>query len=209
MKESSQNDIIRDLHAWSPNEMFNRQNPSNLTEKIKVIAALKETRLGTDSDKAPFNPELIAKIIISWVKGDKVSAIAEQHPTFANKESNEQINSFVKQMNNVRFKASWGLSALEGIVRGNHEEVKDSHIPSFVYYGVDNEKSLALRMLGMPRQLSSSFIQIIEKDVNTYSLSGIRRMINGLTNSDWDALKPGTSTLTGMEWKRITEILVK
>lgn len=209
MKESSQNNIIKDLHAWSPNEMFNRQNPSNLTEKIKVIAALKETRLGTDSDKAPFNPELIAKIIISWVKGDKVSAIAEQHPTFANKESNEQINLFVKQMNNVRFKASWGLSALEGIVRGNHEEVKDSHIPSFVYYGVDNEKSLALRMLGMPRQLSSSFTQIIEKDLNTYSLSGIRRMINGLTNSDWDALKPRTSTLTGMEWKRITEILVK
>lgn len=209
MRESSQNDIIKDLDAWSPNKVFNRQNPTNLTEKIKVIAALKETRLGTDSDKAPFNPELIAKIIISWVKGDKVSTIAEQHPAFANKESNEQINSFVKQMNNVRFKASWGLSALEGIVRGNHEEVKDSHIPSFVYYGVDNEKSLALRMLGMPRQLSSSFTQIIEKDVNTYSLSAIREMINGLTNSDWDALKPRTSTLTGMEWKRISEILVK
>jgi len=209
MRESSQNDIIKDLDAWSPNEVFNRQNPANLTEKIKVIAALKETRLGTDSDKASFNPELIAKIIISWVKGDKVSTIAEQHPAFANKESNEQINSFVKQMNNVRFKASWGLSALEGIVRGNHEEVKDSHIPSFVYYGVDNEKSLALRMLGMPRQLSSSFTQIIEKEVNTYSLSAIRKMINGLTNSDWDALKPRTSTLTGMEWKRISEILVK
>jgi hypothetical protein len=209
MRESSQSDIIKDLDAWSPNIMFDRQNPSNLTEKVKVIAALKETELGTDSDVAPFNPELMAKIIISWVKGDKISTIAEQHPAFANKENNEQINSFVKQMNSIRFKASWGLSALEGIVRGNHEEVKDSYVPSYVYYGVDNEKSLALRMLGMPRQLSSSFTQIIEKDVNTYSLSSIRKMIYGLSNSDWDALKPHSSTLTGMEWKRITEILVQ
>jgi superfamily II DNA/RNA helicase len=210
MRESSQNDDIKDLDAWTANRIFDRQNPSNLTEKVKVIAALKETQLGTDSNKAPFNPELLAKIIIAWVKGDKLSTIATEHPTFSNKkDDNEKINEFVKYMNSVRFKASWGLSALEGIVRGNHEEMKDSHIPSFVYYGVDNEKSLALRMLGMPRQLSSSFTQIIEKDVNTYSLSSIRKMINELTNSDWDSLKPRTSALTGMEWKRITEILVK
>lgn len=209
MRESSQNNMIKDLDTWSSNVMFDRKNPANLTEKIKVIAALKETKLGTDSDRAPFNPELMAKIIISWVKGDKIATIVEQHPAFANKESNDQINSFVKQMNNIRFKASWGLSALEGIVRGNHDEVKDSHIPSFVYFGVDDEKSLALRMLGMPRLLSFSFSQVIEKDINKYSLSSIRRLINELNNSDWDALKPRNSSLTGMEWKKITEILVK
>lgn len=47
-----------------------------------------------------------------------------------------------------------GLSALEGIVKGNQDEIQDSYIPSLVYYGVDSEKPLALRMLGIPRSLS-------------------------------------------------------
>jgi hypothetical protein len=30
-----------------------------------------------------------------------------------------------------------------------------------------------------------------------------------LSNSDWDGLKPSDSSLSGMEWKRISEILIK
>lgn len=109
----------------------------------------------------------------------------------------------------MRFKASWGLSALEGIVRGNNELIKDSHIPSYVYYGVEDEKSLAFRMIGIPRALSNSFSQIIEGSINQYSYKILRDRVKQLTNSDWDTLKPRNSSLSGMEWKRIAEILVK
>jgi hypothetical protein len=33
--------------------------------------------------------------------------------------------------------------------------------------------------------------------------------VKNLTNADWDTLKPSNSKLDGMEWKRISEILVK
>ena len=69
----------------------------------------------------------------------------------------KRLTQFVSYMNQLRFKASWGLSALEGIVKGNEDEMKDSYIPSYVYYGVDNNPALAMRMLGIPR----SFVIIL------------------------------------------------
>ncbi|HQB77079.1 MAG TPA: DEAD/DEAH box helicase [Tenuifilaceae bacterium] len=212
MKEASGNSEIRDLNSWSKEQLFNSQNPENLAEKIRIIAALRETQLGVDA-KTPFNPELYAKIIIDWVKGNKLSSIANQHPTFniqglGDKETEQRITDFVKKMNDIRFKASWGLSALEGIVRGD-EEIKDSHIPSLVYFGVDNEKSLALRMIGAPRALSFSLQNIIEGNLNQYSYKSLRNRVNSLTNSDWDGLRPSNSSLSGMEWKRISEILIR
>ncbi len=210
MTQCSHNPNIGNLDSWTKERLFNNNNSQNLADKIRVIAALKETKLGTDSPFAPFNAELMAKIIISWVKGDKLATIANLHPVFQGPDNAEnKMNEFVTKMNDIRFKASWGLSALEGIVRGNNNEIKDSHIPSYVYYGVENEESLAFRMIGIPRVLSNSFSRLIEGNINQYSFKTLRDRVNGLTNADWDALRPNNSALSGMEWKRITKILVK
>ena len=212
MREASSNSEIKDLSTWSKEQLFDSSNPHNLTEKIKVIATLRETKLGVDA-RTPFNAELYAKIIIDWVKGNKLANIANLHPTYNIQETNTQetenrITDFVKKMNDIRFKASWGLSALEGIVRGD-TDIKDSHIPSLVYFGVDNEKSLAFRMIGIPRALAFSFENLIEGSLNEYSYRSLRSRVSSLTNNDWDDFKPKNSSLSGMEWKRISEILVK
>ncbi len=209
MYEKSHNNIIADLTGWQPEVMFNKKDTSNLTEKIKVIAALKETKLGTESDAAPFSAEQIAKMIIAWVKGDKLNSISLIHPSYKSMEEDERMTEFMKKMNDIRFKSSWGLSALEGIVKGNQDELQDSYIPSLVYYGVDSEKPLALRMLGIPRSLSFSLSNIIDGDLKEYSFSSLRARIKSLSSSDWDTFKPTKSNLTGAEWKRVVEILMK
>jgi len=213
MASASKNPKIKDLKSWSKEELFNSNNSTNLAEKIRVIAALRETALGTDAKEGPFNPDLYAKIIIDWVKGEKLVSIADLHPAYSTYNESEQniqkrITEFVTKMNDIRFKASWGLSALEGIVR-DKAEIKDSHIPSMVYFGVDTEKSLAMRMIGVPRILAVSLQNILEDNLNQYSFSDLRNRIKNLPDTDWDALKPSSSTLNGMEWKRISEILVK
>jgi hypothetical protein len=78
-----------------------------------------------------------------------------------------------------------------------------------VYFGVDTEKSLALRMIGIPRALSSSLQPILEGNLNQYTYSDLRKKVNQLKDSDFDVLRPPSSSLSGSEWKRITEILVK
>ncbi len=209
MHQKASNPAISDLDTWTVNVMFNRRNPNNLVEKIKAISELRETGLGTDDKAAPFNPELVAKMIIRWVKGDKINTISSIHPHFADNDADIRLTEFVSYMNQLRFKASWGLSALEGIVKGNENEMKDSYIPSFVYYGVDNNPSLAMRMLGIPRSLSLSLSQIITQPISQYSFSKLRKMINSLSLKNWDDLKPKHSKLSGNEWKHIVSILMK
>lgn len=209
MHEKSKNPAISNLDSWSVSAMFNRKNPNNLTEKIKAISELRETGLGTDDNSAPFNPELIAKILIKWVKGDKVNAISSLHPHFKDNNSDIRLTEFVSYMNQLRFKASWGLSALEGIIRGNEDSIIDSYIPSYVYYGVDNNSSLAMRMLGIPRSLSLSLSQLIDQPLNNYSFSKLRKLINSLSPDRWDDLKPHNTNISGAEWKHIVNILMK
>jgi len=206
MKEKSSDSNIADLNSWNPENLFNSSNSDNLANKIRVIAELKETQLGSSSTAASFSPEIIAKILIKWVKGENYNTMSNEHPYYR---SDDKINEFVRKMNDIRFKSSWGLSALEGIVKGNEEDIRDTYVPSYAYYGVDNQKSLALRMIGMPRSISTSLSQIIEKDISNYSFIKIRKMINELQKPDWEALKPKKSSLSGEEWKIITKILIK
>ena len=132
------------------------------------------------------------------------------HPFYAKKTDTDiRVAEFVQYMTGMRFKASWGLSALEGIVRGNEDDMKDSYIPSYIYYGVDDPKSLAMRMLGVPRSLSGSLSKVIEGNVNDYSFTRLRTILKGLNNSDWDSLCPQGSKLSGQEWKRVVDILMK
>lgn len=209
MEESRNNRKISSLESWMPKNIFNASNIDNLADKIRVVAALRETKIGTESNEAPFEPRHIAQILISWVKGAKIDSLSKIHPSYkAIDDNNRRINEFVNKMHDIRFKASWGLSALEGIVKGNEVEIKDSFIPSLIYYGVDSEQSLILRMIGVPRMLSFSLAQIIDKPLSSYNFSEVRKRVRELSSSDWDALTPKNSSLSGAEWKRVSEILV-
>lgn len=209
MNSKAHNQGISELDSWEPDKLFNKRDSSNLAEKISVIAELPETKLGTESPNGPFNPDLVAKMLIAWVRGEKLNTISSIHPNFAHKDETQQVSKFVKYMNETRFKASWGLSALEGIVKGMNDDIKDSYIPSYVYFGVDNPKSLALRMIGIPRGISNPLSQVVTGDISSYSFKKLRETINSITLSDWDAITPSKSKLTGPEWQRIINILMK
>jgi hypothetical protein len=210
MQEKSTNPEIANLDSWQPEYMFDINHVDSLAAKIKVISELRETQLGTESDKAPLNTVLISQILVNWVKGEKLNNLSTIHPFYAQKTDTDiRVAEFVQYMTGMRFKASWGLSALEGIVRGNEDDMKDSYIPSYIYYGVDDPKSLAMRMLGVPRSLSGSLSKVIERNVNDYSFTRLRTIIRELNNRDWDSLCPKESRLSGQEWKRVVEILMK
>lgn len=211
MREKRNNSNVNDLNSWKPEILFNEKDSKSLAEKIKIIAHLKETRLGTESDKSLLNADLIAQILIKWVKGDKLANISEIHPFFKQEypDEGDRINEFVKKINDMRFKTSWGLSALEGIVRENEEDIKDSFVPSYIYFGVDNEKSLLLRMVGIPRSLSNSMSQMLGKDIRKYTYGEVRSNIKKLNIKEWENLIPKNSKLNAEEWKKISEILVR
>jgi hypothetical protein len=196
---------IRSEESWNPKYLFDKEY-DHLEKKIEVIAALRESKLGTESDVSAFNAKIVAEVLIGWVNGDNISQLSKIHPHFKLKA--DRINEFVTYLTVTAFKSSWGLSALEGIVKGNEVDVaENTHSPSMLYYGVNSDISVALRMVGVPRLLANSFVPAFEKN-EIGSISEMRKQINSFTNNDWDSLKPKQSKLSGVECKTITLILL-
>lgn len=211
MKARAKDSQIADLDSWQPTRLFDARNPKNLGAKIKVIAELRETDLGTDSKKNVFNPDKVAELLIAWVHGKSIKEMLNIHPTFAcrdNTEFDRNISDLVNYFSSLRFKSSWGLSALEGIVRGE-EEISDSYVPSYVYYGVKDEKALALRMIGVPRQMSTALSALLTEEVSHYSYSSLRNLVTHLSEDQWRSVNLRGSKLSKDEWKKIFQILVR
>ena len=64
-------------------------------------------------------------------------------------------------------------------------------------------------MIGIPRSLSMSLSKVVTDDISSYSFARLRNLISGLNLRDWDELKPTNSRLSGEEWKRVVNILMK
>lgn len=209
MNSKSENPEIRNAESWKPENLFNPSDYSSMTEKISVIAHLKEVKLGSDSTSSPFNPEIVAKILVEWVNGSNISKLSKIHPFYQNKGEN-RINEFVNYLTSATFKTSWGLSALEGIVNSNNDDIEDlnSYIPSMVYYGVKNKEAIALRMLGVPRPVAEAMAPSVFEKNEPRSYDDVRETIKNLTLKQWESISPHTSTLNSNEWKKITNILL-
>ncbi|MFK7799804.1 MAG: DEAD/DEAH box helicase [Aureispira sp.] len=203
---------ISDKKSWQPATLFNSNDLKPMTDKIAVVGHLREVKLGTESDKGSFNPEIIAKILVNWVNGATISELSKMHPYFR-QQGDKRINEFISHLTQTTFKSSWGLSALEGIVKSNNDDIENtnSHIPSMVYYGVRQKESIALRMLGVPRIVADSIAQSIwQKAQKTpQSLNQVRNEIKNIEDKNWETIKPNHSTLSGKEWKTITNILLQ
>ncbi len=210
MKAKSSNPEILNKENWDPNNLFSQQDYSSMTNKVSIIAHLREVGLGTDSTYSAFNPETVSKILVDWVNGDNISILSKIHPSFRNK-GEDRINDFVSYLTSATFKSSWGLSALEGIVNAKGDNIQDtnSYIPSMVYYGVRTKEAIALRMLGVPRTLSDNIATNLFKEKKPRSYNEIRKSINNLSFNAWEDFKPNGSKLNGDEWKEITNILLR
>jgi hypothetical protein len=77
-----------------------------------------------------------------------------------------------------------------------------------IYYGVDTEDALLMRMAGVPRRLAKSLSHIVPKN-ETLSLTDIRKKIGSLSDEQWTKFIPKNSNLSAQDWKKLAHILVK
>lgn len=205
MQDKSKEGNLADPRGWNPEYLFNPDLPY-LKEKIDVIAYLREVDLGTESKLNTLNTEVIAKVLSGWVNGSKISDLSKIHPFFMQKKDDERINDFVKYLTESTFKASWGMSALEGIVRTGEE--LPTGIPSMIYYGVKKPDAVIARMVGVPRGVADGIANYVIKEDRPKSYNEVRRRVRSLSSSDWANIVPKGSKLNGEEWKQITNMLL-
>ncbi|KTD54927.1 ski2-like helicase [Legionella sainthelensi] len=197
-----------DASSWDPTSLFQNKN-ATLQDMMGILLRVPELRENFQVAIGGEHPdgEKLSLIIKDWVNGVSIFDITNRYF----RKDNEDLTIAMTKCGQSLFgrltqTASWGLGALLSITVGDLPEEQYkllNNLPSRVYYGVNDDSAIALRLLGIPRTaaipLASSLSSIMSQP-----LPKIRGYLRNLSEKDWkDAL--GESGKTYRDIWRVLE----
>lgn len=175
--------------AWDAQSLFGAGN-DNLKKMMGVLLKVPELRKNLSEvtgGKQP-NGELLALILKDWVNGEPITTIAGK---FFTKEGRDATHALTACGQNLFGKltqtAAWGLGALLSITGGDipdDERQTLNNLASRIYYGVSNEKAIALRLLGIPR-MAAEPLASQNPTVGQRPLNEVRNVIRSANETFW------------------------
>lgn len=180
---------------WSP-ELFS----SRRTDLQRIMGVLLEvpelrTQLKEVTGGRWTGGDGLARIISDWVQGRPLPEIAREHF----KKQGEDSDS-VKVMTQccrdifgrITQTASWGLAALQSLTFNDDqfesmpedEQRTFRNLPARVYYGVNSDEAVALRLLGVPRTAATPLATTLDVAPNE-SLNVTRKKLRTATADTW------------------------
>lgn len=175
--------------TWDSESLFAPGN-QDLQGMMGVLLRVPELRKNLEEVTGGTSPDgdKLALIVKDWVNGVSIPEIAGRYFT---KEGDDLTKAMTNCGRNLFGRltqtASWGLSALLSITGGDlpEEQLKDlNNLPSWVYYGVNDDSAIALRLLGIPRIAASPLANAME-NVLDQPLAEVRERLKGLDDAVW------------------------
>ncbi len=175
--ESVANTLVRLKEArvtskvWTPDLFTRRQD--DLRRMMGVLLEVPELREQLREVTGGSRPDgnTLARIICDWVQGRPLTEMAAEY--FAQEDGGtDSIDAMTRCCQSIFGRltqtASWGLAALQSLTMGDlfetmtEEERKTlRNLPARVYYGVNSDEALALRLLGVPRMAATPLAQTL------------------------------------------------
>ena len=157
--------------------------------------SLKDVTGGTNPDG-----DKLARIICDWVQGRPLVEMATDYFSQpVNEESDEAATDSVTAMTlccrgvfgRLTQTASWGLSALQSLTLTDHfdklspDELRSvRNLPARVYYGVNSDEAVALRLLGVPRTAAPALAVGLAVQADE-PLHQVRRRLRAADVNEW------------------------
>jgi replicative superfamily II helicase len=150
--------------AWDPDTLFSGSSRS-LQRMMGILLDVPELRdnLETATGRRRRNGDLLARMVSDWVNGASLTEMTEQYfSTTADGKRLDPVTAMTECCQNVFGRltqtASWGLAALQAMTLGHGierlpeaEQQTLRNLPARVFYGVNSDEAIALRLLGVPR----------------------------------------------------------
>ncbi|OEU70333.1 MAG: ATP-dependent helicase [Desulfovibrio sp. S3730MH75] len=171
-----------DSSSWDPESLFSSRS-NTLEDMMGVLLRVPELRdnleAATGGNSSDGNK--LALIIKDWVNGKSVADIADLY--FENNMTKCGQNLFGR----LTQTSSWGLGALLSITAGNlpEEQYKQlSNLPSRVFYGVNDDSAIVLRLLGIPRTATMLLLNSMP-GILSQPLPKVRDSLRNLPEKRW------------------------
>ena len=136
---------------------------------------------------------MLARIVKDWVKGASLPDLAEAYFSGDDDDPTAAISKACRLVyGRLTSTASWGLSAIQSLTIGDAldgmSEAEQKHfrnLPSRIFYGVNSDLAIDLRLLGVPRNAAQPLSDYLARQRVDGGLRSIRTSLNGLTDADW------------------------
>jgi hypothetical protein len=147
--------------VWSP-ELFGarRKDLQRMMGVLFHVPELRELLKEVTGGQQP-DGDTLSRIVCDWVQGRSLSEMATKY--FARKSDGaDPVRAMTRCCRSVFSRltqtASWGLAALQSLTLGDSFDSMSAdaqrvlrNLPARVYYGVNSDQAVALRLLGVPR----------------------------------------------------------
>ena len=118
--------------------------------------------------------DTLSRIVCDWVQGRALTEMAE---TYFRQSAKNDVDAMTqccsKVFGRLTQTASWGIAALQALTMGDtweslsvEEQRTLRNLPARVYYGVNSDEAVALRVLGIPRSAATPLATKLQVDVN-------------------------------------------
>ena len=174
---------------WNAKSLFSSDNQDlqNMMGVLLKVPELRENLEAVTGGKDPDGNKL-AMIVKDWVNGRPITDIAHN---YFKKDKSSEISALTKCGQNLFGKliqtSAWGLGALLSITGSEltEDEIQTlKNLPSRVYYGVNNDKAIVLRLLGVSRsaavRLANNMDNILDEPI-----VNVREHLRNMDESDW------------------------
>lgn len=190
--------------AWTPDLFGTRRDALQrmmgiLLQVPELREPLKEVTGGPQPDG-----DTLSRIICDWVQGRPLTEMASEY--FAKKTGDDdedaaddadRVAAMTRCCRSVFGRltqtASWGLSALQSLTIGDSFETMSDdeqrvlrNLPARVYYGVNSDEAVALRLLGVPRTAATPLARTLQVGASE-PLNAVRAKLRAAKVDAWTA----------------------
>jgi DEAD/DEAH box helicase len=185
-------------NVWDPDELFTGRS-RNLQKMMGILLKVPELRENLIDATGGPGPDgaLLARIVADWVNGVTLEDIAQEH--YSTNSRGEPVDPTTAMTNCCRSlfgklaqTASWGLAALQTLTfREDFERLSVTeqqtlrNLPARVFYGVDSDDAVGLRLLGVPRRAAEPLSRELSGGTHGNELSALRAALTRSDASTW------------------------
>ncbi len=196
-----------DENSWNPETLFDERSQT-LKDMMGVLLRIPELRdnLEAATEGEGKDGNKLSSIIKDWVSGKTLPYIAATYFSSEDEDSTTAITKCGQSLfGRLTQTASWGLGALLSITGSGlpEEEFKRlSNLPSRVFYGVNSDDAIVMRLLGIPRTVAMKLASYFHHEIDK-PLPKLRKTLVDLGEDDWiKAIGPNGAT-----YRRVWRIL--
>ena len=175
--------------TWDPDSLFT-QGDEELQSMMGVLLKVPELRDNLNAVTGGAGPDgdRLASIVKDWVNGVSIRDLADKYFMGDDGDITKAMTACGQNLyGRLTQTAAWGLGALLSITGTSlsEQELRSlNNLPSRVYYGVNDDAAIALRLLGVPRgaatKLASSMQPMLSEPLNK-----VRAHLQGMDDVVW------------------------